>query len=101
MGRSPDSHFRSTAGRIPAWLKCLFVVRNAVWSHKRLLAFVQKFATGPIHQTAGNVMVKQRHQPLMQPLHNGSYHSKPLFGVGTTYITSLSVMQGAVHTLFR
>jgi len=29
MGTSLDSHFRSSAGRIPTWLECLFVVENA------------------------------------------------------------------------
>jgi hypothetical protein len=36
----------------------------------------------------------------MQPLHNGSYSCKPLFGVGTAYIIPISVIQGAVHLLW-
>ena len=35
---SPDSHFRSTVGRIPAWLKSLFNVEVAESSVERLLA---------------------------------------------------------------
>ena len=99
MGTSPDSHFKSTAGRIPARLKCLFVVEDAESSVKGLLALVQTFATGPIRQTAGMVIVEERHQPPMQPLHDGSYRRKPLFGVGTTYIVPISAIQGAVHLL--
>jgi len=97
MGTSPDSHFKSTAGCIAARLKCLFVVENAESSVKVLLALVQTFATGPIRQTAGIMIVKERHQPPMQPLHDGSYHRKPLFGVGTTYIVLICAIQGAVH----
>jgi len=97
MGTSPDSHFKSTAGCIAARLMCLFVVENAESSVKVLLALVQTFATGPIRQTAGIMIVKERHQPPMQPLHDGSYHRKLLFGVGTTYIVLISAIQGAVH----
>jgi hypothetical protein len=79
MGTSPDSHFKLTAGCIPARLKCLFVVEDAEWSVKRLLALVQTFATGPIRQTGGMVIVEGRHQPPMQPLHDGSYSRKHLF----------------------
>jgi len=99
MGMSPDSHFKSTAGRISTRLKCLFVVEDAESSIKELLALVQTFATGPIRQTAGMVIVEERHQPPMQPLHDGSYHHKPLFGVRTTYIVPISLIQGAVHLL--
>jgi len=38
MATSPDSHFKSTAGCIPARLKCLFVVKDAESSVKGLLA---------------------------------------------------------------
>jgi hypothetical protein len=86
MGTSPDSHFKSTVGHIPTRLKCLFIVEDAESGIKGLLALVQTFATGPIHQTAGMVIFEERDQPPMQPLHDGSYHPKPLFGVGTTYI---------------
>jgi len=80
-------------------LKCLFVVEDAKLRVKGLLAFVQTFATGQIHQTAGMVIVEERGQPLMQPLHNGSNHRKPLFSVGTTYFIPISIIQGAVHLL--
>jgi len=99
MGTSPDSHFKSTAGRIPARLKCLSVVEDAESSVKGLLALVQTFATGPICQTAGMVIVEETHRPPMEPLHDGSYRRKPLFGVRTTYIVPLSAIQGAVHLL--
>ena len=99
MGTSLDSHFKSTAGRIPTRLKCLLVIEDAESSVKGLLALVQTFATGPICQTAGMVIVEERHQPPMQPLHDGSYRRKPLFGVGTTYIVTISTIQGAVHLL--
>jgi len=99
MGTSPDSHFKSTAARIPARLKCLFVVEDAESSIKELLALVQTFATGPIRQTAGMVIVEERHQPPMQPLPNGCCRREPLFGVGTTYIVPISAIQGAVHLL--
>ena len=99
MGMSQDSHFMLTAWRIPAWLKCLFVVEEAESSIRGLLALVQTFATGPIRQTAGMMIVEERHQPPMQPLHDGCYSRKPLFGVGTTYIVLISANQGAVHPL--
>jgi len=73
MGTSPDSHFKSTAGHIPAQLRCHFVVEDADSSVKSFLALDQTFASGPICQTAGVVFVKERRQHLMQPLHNGSY----------------------------
>jgi len=67
MGTSPDTHFKSTARHIPAHLKCLFIIEDAESSVEGLLALVQTFATGPIHQTAGMVIVEERHQPPMQP----------------------------------
>jgi len=99
MGTSPDIHFELTAGCIPTRLKCLFVVKDATLSVTGLLALVQTFATGPMRQTAGIVIVEERHQRPMQRLHNGSYRHKPRFGVGTTYIAPLSAIQGAVHFL--
>jgi len=99
MGTSPDCHLKLTAGRIPAWLKCLFDVKDAELSVKGFLALVKTFPTGPIRQTAGMVTVEEWQQPLMHSLHDGSYRFKPLFCVGTTYIVPLSVIQGAVHHL--
>jgi hypothetical protein len=99
MGMSPDSQFKLTAERIPARLKCLFVTKDAESSIKGLLALVQTFTTGPIRQTAGMLIVEERHQPLMPPLHNGSYCHQPLFGSGTTYIIPISTIQEAVHLL--
>jgi hypothetical protein len=72
MGTSPDSHIKSSVGCIPAWLMCLFVVEDAKSSVKWLLPLVQTFATGPIRQTAGVVIVKERYQSPMQLLHDGS-----------------------------
>jgi len=89
----------STAGRIPTRLKCLFVVEDAESSIRGLLALILTFATGPIRQTAGMVIVDERHQPPMQPLHDGSYSREPLFGIRTTYIVPISAIQGAVHLL--
>jgi len=51
------------------------------------------FATGQIRQTAGMVIVEERHQPLMQPLHDGIYRRKPVFGIGTPYIVPISGIQ--------
>jgi hypothetical protein len=89
----------STAGVIPPRLKCLLVGENAAFSIRVLVAFIQMFAPGPIGQTAGMVILEERHQPLMQPLHDGSCHSNLLFGVRTTCIVSISAIQGAVHFL--
>ena len=99
MGRSPDSNYKTTTVCNPPWLKCLFVAVDARSSVNRLPALVQTIATGPICQTAGMVIVMVRHQPLMQPLHNGSYHQKSIFGVRTTYIVPISAIHGAVHHL--
>jgi hypothetical protein len=63
MGTSADSHRKSTVGLIPTQLKCLFVVEHAESSVKGLLAWVQMFATGPICQTDGMVIVQEVEQP--------------------------------------
>jgi hypothetical protein len=99
MGTRPDSHVKSTAEPIPAQLKCLFVIEDDESSIKGLLAVVETFPTWPIYQTAAMVIVKERHQPLMQTLHNGSYCHNPHFSSGTTFIVPISAIQGAVHLL--
>jgi len=99
MGTSPDNLFMATAGLFPAPLKCLFVVQDAELSIKALLALDQTFSTGPMRQIAGVAIVVERHQPLMLPSHNEIYCCKPLFGVGTTYIITISAIQHAVHHL--
>jgi len=99
MWMSPDSHIKSTVGCILVLLKCLFILENAEQSVTALVAFVQKFATGPICKTVGMVIYEERHQPLMQPMHHGSYRRKPLFGVGITYIVSIGVIQSTAHLL--
>jgi len=96
---SLDSQFKSTVGCIPPQLKCLFIVEDADSSIEGLLGLVQTFAKGPICQTAGMVIVEERHQPPMQPSHDGSYLHKPLIGVGTTSIISICAIQGAVQLL--
>ena len=88
MVTSPDSRFKLTAGYIPVWLKCLFVVQDTVLCVKGLLALVQMFATGLIRQTAGMVIMEERHQPLMQPIEAGSYCHEP-FSVLKPHIVSL------------
>jgi hypothetical protein len=80
-------------------LNCPFVVEDTESSVIGLLALVQTFATGLIRQTAGMVIVEERHQPLMQPLPDGTYRRKPLIVFGTTYIVPVSVIQGALHLL--
>jgi hypothetical protein len=60
---------------------------------------VEKLATGPLCQTAVMVIVEERHQPLMQPLHNSSNCPNPLVGIRTTHIVSISMIAGAVHCL--
>jgi hypothetical protein len=99
MGTSLDKHFMSTVGCIPARLKCLFVVDVAESIVNGPLALVQTFASGPIRLTAGMVIVKERHQPPMQSLHDGSYHCKPLFGVRTTDIVTIRTIPEAVNLL--
>jgi hypothetical protein len=99
MWTCPDSHFMSTAGCVHTWLNCLFVIKHAEWSNNGLHALVQTLSTGPIPQTAGMLIVEERHQPAMQPLHNWRYRRKPLFGIGPTYIVPISAIQGAVHHL--
>jgi uncharacterized membrane protein SirB2 len=48
MGMNLDRPFNLTVGCIPAWLECHFVIAEAEWSVKELLALVLTFATGPI-----------------------------------------------------
>ena len=86
VGISLDRHFKLTAGCIPGELNCLVVVEDIELRIKGLLALVQMFATGSIRQTASMVIVKERHHPPMQPLNDGTYHHKPLSGVGTSAI---------------
>jgi len=97
MGMTLDSLCKSTAGCIPAGLKSLFVVEDAESSVKGFRALVQMFATRSICQTAGMVIVKERLQHLMQPLHNGRYRCKRVFGVGATYIVPISAIEADVH----
>jgi len=99
MGTSPDSYFKSTAGGIPALLKCLVVVEDAESSIGGLLAFVKMFPTGPIRQTNGMVIVEEEYQPPMRFLHNESYCHNPLFGIRMTYIIPICAIQGAVLLL--
>ena len=89
----------STTGCIPTQSKSLFVIKDAISSVNGLLAFVPTSATGPVHQTAGMVIVEERHQPPMQPLDDQSYRCKTHFGFSTTYIIPTSEIQGAVHLL--
>ena len=96
MGRSPDSHFKSTDRCIPARLKSLFVIVDTESSVTGLLALVQTLASGGIHRTASTGIVKERHQPAMQPLHDGSYCQEHIFGARTTYIVPISPIDGAV-----
>jgi len=99
MGRGLDSHLKSTAGPIPACMKCHFVVEDADSRVKRLQALIPTFAPGPIRQTAGMVMVNETHRPQMQRLHEKSYCRTPLFSIGATYIIPLCVIHGAIHLL--
>jgi hypothetical protein len=80
-------------------MKCLFVVKDAKSSVEGFCALVQTFATGPIRLTAGMMIVEERHQPPMQPFHDGSYHRNPLFSARNTYIVLISVIEGGVHFL--
>ena len=99
METGPDSHCSLTAGCIPAPVKCLCIIKDAESRIEELLAMVQTFATEPIHQTAGMVIVKERHLLLMQPLQDGSYLRTHLVSVHTTNIIPISATQGAVHCL--
>jgi len=99
MGTSPESRSKSTAGLIPTQLKWLFIIDNDESSVKGLVALRQSFATRPIHPTAGMVIVEEKNQPLMQPLHNVSYCGTPHSVIGTTYIVRISAIQGAEHHL--
>jgi len=65
MGTRLDSHLKLTAECIPSRLKCLFIVKDDLSNINRLLALVRTFATGPILQTAGMVIVEERDQPPM------------------------------------
>jgi len=87
------------AGCISVHLKSHFINDNAEAAIKGLHLLVQRFAAGPIYQNAGMVIASKQHEPLMQPLNNGSYHSKPLFGIGTTYIVPISAIQQDVRYL--
>ena len=97
MGTSLDSHCNLTARRIPSHLKSLSILKDAESCVKRILALVQTFATGPIRQTAGILIVKDRHQASMQPLHDRSRGRKSSVGIGTTNIVHICATQCAVH----
>jgi len=97
MRTAPDNHFESNAGHIPAQLKCCLVVEDAESSVTGPLALVQTFVSRPIHKAAGMVIIDERHQSHMHPLHNRSYCHKSHFCVGTTHIIPISMIQGAVQ----
>jgi hypothetical protein len=59
MQTSPDSPIMSTAGLIPAWLKCLVVLTVAESNGKGLSALVQTFPTGLIYLIAELVIVEK------------------------------------------
>jgi len=89
----------SNAGHIHGQLQCLFVLEDPESSVKGLLALVQTFPTAPISLTTSMMIGNERHQPLMKPLHDGSYSCNPLLGIGTTFIVPISANQGAVRPL--
>jgi hypothetical protein len=70
MGTSPDSNIESMAGGIPTLLLCLFIIEDAESSVKVIVPLVQMFATGPIRQPAGMVIVMERPRPPRQPVHD-------------------------------
>jgi len=74
MGRSPDSDLKLTAWCISAWLKCLFIIVAAELIVPGILPFVQTLAAGSINHTTDMMIGKETHYPLMQPMHDGSYH---------------------------
>jgi len=98
-GMSPDSHCKSTAIGMPPHLNCLFIIEEAYFTVKGLLALVQMCATGPICQTTGMPIVEERNQPLMQCLHDGSYGRTRHVRVRTTDIAPISAIQGALHLI--
>jgi capsular polysaccharide biosynthesis protein len=57
----------STAGRIAVQLKRFFLIEGVGLNVNMLVAFVQTFATGPMRQAAGMVIVEKSHQSPMQP----------------------------------
>lgn len=89
----------STAGHIPVQLNCHCIFEHAASNVTWLVALIETFALGSIYQSAGMVLVDERHQPPMQPLHDGSYHDIHLFAVRIIYFFSVSLIQGAVHLL--
>ena len=99
MGNSPKSHSVLNAGCSPSRLKCVSVMNDPVLCTKGLPALVQLFPTWPIHQTAGMVMVKDRHHSPMLHLHGKCYIRKPPFGVETACIILIGAIKGAVYLL--
>jgi len=94
MGTSPDSQFKSTAGLIPAQLKCHFIIEDAASSIQLFLALGQTLATGLILQTASMMIIDERHQSRMQPLHNGGNFCTPHFSVQSSHIVRIHAFQG-------
>lgn len=92
MGTSWNSYFKSTSTCIPAQLKCLFIVVDTELTVKVLLFSVETFATGPIYQTAGMVMLQERLQPPIQPWRDGWYCCKPCFSVKISSIILISTI---------
>jgi hypothetical protein len=69
---SPISHILSTAVRNPAYWMCVLVIKDAESSIVGHLVLVQTVVSGRIPQTTGILLVKERYQPPMQHIHNGS-----------------------------
>jgi len=70
LGMSVDCEGKLTAEHNPTPMRCHFVIEDAELSVHGVLVLVQTFETGPIYETTGMFIIKERHQPPMQHLHN-------------------------------
>jgi hypothetical protein len=67
IGTSLESHIQLTTWCSRAYVKCPLVVEDAISTVTRHLALVQMIPTEHIRETAGMVIVAERHQLLMSP----------------------------------
>lgn len=84
IGTSLDSLCNASAEYSSVRFRSLLVAEDAELSLIGLIAMVRLFATGPIHQTAGMVIVEEKHQSLMEPSHDENSDHKHRFSIGTT-----------------
>jgi Plavaka transposase len=101
-GTGSSDHFKSSRGRIPARVDCLFhVVMTQIGKPLNVcLALITSLVPGPIKKTEGMMIVEEQ-VPLVQsePFTRGGRRRQPQTGIGSRYIVPVSAIQSAAHLI--